>query len=170
MRVVLPVVSSLSVVLTACSSKGKADTAVVVEADNAPKLAGEWLCFEMDGVGFPVVYSEADIAGFTTNSNVVGMEKVVFMSIQESYEGMLTSHFYYDYADGSEGVLEAPLPLSAQGTFPFFQIQSYEDNADQSEIILDCRLSEARILGCSYSIGGMSPEGASISFRPNDDA
>lgn len=170
MRVVLPVVSSLSVMLTACSSKAKSDTALANEAENTPKLVGEWLCFEMDGVGFPVVYSEEDIAGFTSNANVVGMEKVVFMSIQETYEGMLTSHFYYDYADGSEGLLEAPLPLSAQGSFPFFQIESYEDNADQSEIILDCRLSEARILGCGYSIGGMSPDGASISFRPRDDA
>ena len=167
-RMILPVVSTLSVVLTACSDN-KDDSAQQVDTDDNPKLSGDWLCFEMDGEGFPVVYSQSDIVAFTSNPDVAGMTKAVFMSIDESYDGILTSHFYYDYADGTQGILEAPLPLSAQGRFPFYQITSYEGDASQAEIVLDCRLSEARILGCSYSIGGISREDSSISFRPNDE-
>ena len=150
--------------------EGKSDTALANEAENTPKLVGEWLCFEMDGVGFPVVYSEDDIAGFTSNPNVVGNEKVVFMSIQETYEGMLTSHFYYDYADGSEGLLEAPLPLSAQGSLPpsFKSILRRQCGSVRNYSGLPTERSS--ILGCGYSIGGISPDGASISFRPRDDA
>ena len=169
MRIVLPVISSLSVVLTACSSKQTDSSSLEQSTSTAHKLTGEWLCFEMDGVGFPVVYSEESIAAFTDNPSVIGIQKAVFMSIQDSYDGTLTSNFYYDYDDGTMGMMEAPLPLTAQGTYPHFQIQSFEGDSNQAEIILDCRLSEAKILGCGYQIGGMSPEGASITFRSASD-
>ena len=51
---------------------------------------------------FPVVYSEESIAAFTDNPSVIGIQKAVFMSIQDSYDGTLTT--YYDYDDGTMGV------------------------------------------------------------------
>ena len=107
MRVVLPMVSSLSVVLTACSTKQTDSSSLEQPTSPTQKLSGEWLCFEMDGVGFPVVYSEDSIAAFSDNPSIVGIQKAVFMSIQDSYEGTLTSNFYYDYDDGTTGMMEA---------------------------------------------------------------
>lgn len=167
MKLKLPIVSSLSVVLTGCSANGK-DTSESIESVENPSLIGNWLCFEMDAIGFPIVYSAEDIQSFTSNNTVVGMQKAVFMSVTDGYDGTLTSHFYYEYSDGTEGVLEVPLPLTVEGSYPYFEIQSYEGDAGQAEIILDCRLSESRLLGCGYTIGGTAPAGSSISFRPLD--
>ena len=118
----LPILSSLSVVLTGCSANSK-DTSGTTDLVDNPTLAGDWLCFEMDAIGFPVVYSAEDVQSFTTNSNVVGMQKSVFMTVSDGYDGTLTSHFYYEYSDGTEAVLEVPLPLTVQGSFPYFEIQ-----------------------------------------------
>lgn len=159
----IPIFSSLSVMLTGCSNPTTDDKSVDIDERN-PSIVGKWECYEKDGMFLPLVYSDEQIDEFTENPDIVGIQKLISMTIEENYEGALTSYFLYDYFDGSNDLLEASLPLTVDGSFPSFIITSIEGHGAQDEILFNCHLSLSDIIGCTYSVGGISSDNATINF------
>jgi hypothetical protein len=164
----IPIFSSLSIMLTGCSNPTPNEKSGDSGVSN-PSIVGKWECYEKDGVFLPLVYSDEQIDDFTENPDIVGIQKLISMTIEENYEGSLTSYFLYDYFDGSNDVLEASLPLTVEGSFPIFLITSIEGHGAQEEILFNCHLSVSEIIGCTYSVGGISPDNATINFLLNKE-